>query len=297
MVCYYETHAMRLSGCGQVRLDSPVNCWKIQVVIMQVPVWDTLLDNAIRQKVRSGQHPVVLKNLVRYWPIIDHGFVGFDSVADYLLKYDQGKPFQAMIAPASAKRRLFYSADMKGFNFDRMNGELSEALKILKVLSEVNDAAPSFYIGSKSIAEYLSGMEIETRINGMGVDTDPTIWISNQAIVATHNDYSENIACVAVGRRRFTLFPPDQEENLYLGPPDLTPAGRPISLVDLNSPDFNKYPLFSGALKTSQVAELEPGDAIYIPTSWWHHVEALDNFNILINFWWRGEPPMFPDVY
>lgn len=264
---------------------------------MQVPVWDTLSDNNIRQKIRCGQHPVILKNLVRHWPIIEHGFAGFDSVANYLLRYDQGKPFQAMIAPASVQRRLFYSADMKGFNFDRMNGELSEALKILKVLSEVKGAAPSFYIGSKSISEYLSGMETETCINGMGVNTDPTIWISNQAIVATHNDQSENIACVAVGRRRFTLFPPDQKENLYLGPPDFTPAGRPISLVDLNSPDLDKYPLFADALKVVQVAELGPGDALYIPTSWWHHVEALDNFNILINFWWRGEPPLFPDSY
>lgn len=261
---------------------------------MQVPVWGSVTDESICQKIRKGQHPVILKKLVCEWPIVEHGLKGSKSIVNYLMKYDQGKPFQAMIAPVSAMRRLFYSTDMKGFNFDRMNGELEEALKILIMLSEMNTPSPTFYIGSKSISEYLPGLEKETIVPDMGIDTDPTIWISNAAIVATHNDYSENVACVVVGKRRFTLFPPEQEKNLYVGPADITPAGRPISLVDLNFPDFEKYPLFAQALAEAQVAELEPGDALYIPTAWWHHVEALDNFNILINFWWRGAPPEFP---
>jgi hypothetical protein len=119
----------------------------------------------------------------------------------------------------------------------------------------------------------------------------PRIWIGNRSVVSTHFDLSDNIACVVAGRRRFTLFPPDQLPNLYVGPLDHTMAGQPASMVELNAPDFERFPRFREALGAAFTAELEPGDAIYIPTLWWHQIEALSPFNILINYWWEDAPP------
>ena len=51
-----------------------------------------------------------------------------------------------------------------------------------------------------------------------------------------------------------------------------------------------RFPRFAEAMAHAQVAELEPGDAIYIPALWWHHVESLDKFNMLVNYWWKGAP-------
>jgi hypothetical protein len=92
---------------------------------------------------------------------------------------------------------------------------------------------------------------------------------------------------VVAGRRRFTVFPPDQVANLYVGPLLNTPGGSPISLVDLRNPDLSRYPRFSKALATALEAQLEPGDAIYIPFLWWHAVESLDSVNVLMNYWWN----------
>ena len=93
------------------------------------------------------------------------------------------------------------------------------------------------------------------------------------------------------GRRRFTLFPPEQVANLYIGPLDHAPAGTPMSLVDFARPDFDRFPRFREALAHARVAELAPGDAIYMPPLWWHHVQSLERFNMLVNYWWMRRAP------
>ena len=100
----------------------------------------------------------------------------------------------------------------------------------------------------------------------------PRIWLGNTITVPAHFDDANNIACVIAGRRRFTLFPPDQIGNLYIGPVDFAPTGAPISLVDFSAPDFERFPRFHAAVAHAFVAELGPGDAIFIPPLWWHHV-------------------------
>ena len=69
-----------------------------------------------------------------------------------------------------------------------------------------------------------------------------------------------------------------------------TPAGQPISLVDFSAPDFNRFPRFAQALEAGEVVEMEPGDALFIPSMWFHHVEGLAPVNLLINAWWRQTP-------
>ncbi len=103
--------------------------------------------------------------------------------------------------------------------------------------------------------------------------------------------------CVA-GRRRFTLFPPEQIANLYPGPLEQTPAGTPVSMVDLAAPDLAAYPRFAAAWASAQEATLEPGDAVYIPYCWWHAVQSLGAVNALVNYWWsEGQQPGMGGAY
>src|SRR5678816_275306 len=117
------------------------------------------------------------------------------------------------------------------------------------------------------------------------------MWIGNRIRVAPHYDLYETIGIVVAGRRRFTVFPPEQIGNLYAGPFDPTPAGTPVSVVDPQSPDLERYPRFTEAMETAQFAELEPGDAIYIPYHWWHGVDSLEPFNFFVNYWWSDATP------
>jgi hypothetical protein len=61
-------------------------------------------------------------------------------------------------------------------------------------------------------------------------------------------------------------------------------------MVDFTRPDFEHFPRFADALAAAQVAEMEAGDVLVYPALWWHHVEALAEFNVLVNFWWNAVP-------
>jgi hypothetical protein len=59
--------------------------------------------------------------------------------------------------------------------------------------------------------------------------------------------------------------------------------------VDPLDPDLERYPKFAHALERAQIAELAPGDAIYIPFYWWHGVDSLESLNLFINYWWNDK--------
>ena len=69
---------------------------------------------------------------------------------------------------------------------------------------------------------------------------------------------------------------------------DFTPAGQPLSLVDFHAPDFDRFPRFAEALRHAQVAELAPGDALYVPFSMPHWVRAGDEPCISLSVTWQS---------
>jgi len=159
-----------------------------------------------------------------------------------------------------------------------------------------DERPPTYYAASLLIDGHLPGFRAKNDLDfaAHGVDAAPSIWIGNRTIASCHYDAPNNIACCVVGRRRFTLFPPEQIFNLYPGPLDPSPGGQAVSVVDFANPDLESYPRFRAALAAGQMAEVEPGDAVFIPAMWWHHVEGLSAFNTLVNYWWSSSPEFIP---
>ncbi len=120
------------------------------------------------------------------------------------------------------------------------------------------------------------------------VDTEvrPRLWLGTSVRTQTHFDLLDNIAVHVAGEKEFILFPPDQIANLYPGPIDFSPAGVPISMVQPDNPDLDRYPRFRHAMASATVARLEPGDALYLPALWWHYVATEGPLNMLVNYWW-----------
>ncbi|MGQ4660433.1 cupin-like domain-containing protein [Lysobacter sp. F6437] len=245
---------------------------------------------ALPDDVLHSTTPVVLRGLVDAWPLVRAARTSPEDAAAYLQRFDHGTmPAVAMVAPPEVKGRIFYDDDLQGFNFRHERIPLAVALKtLLKYLHD--DAAPTIYLGATTIDTYLPGLRAENDLDLGDRDALASVWIGNRSRIPAHQDLPDNLACVAAGRRRVTLFPPDQLANLYIGPLDFTPAGQAVSLVDFDAPDLARFPRFAEALRQAQVAELGPGDAVFIPSMWWHHIEALDGFNVLVNYWWRHSP-------
>lgn len=239
----------------------------------------------------EAARPAVFRGLVADWPAVKSATESAEALREYLLKFDAGMALEAYVAPPEAEGRFFYSPDMTGFNFERGHMRLGEATALM--LAEGRESRRNaIYVGSTPIAQALPGFEGENELGLVSAKpAHARIWLGNETTVVAHWDATNNMACVVAGRRRFTLFPPDQVSNLYVGPIDMTISGPPSSLVDVRKPDFEKFPRFREALRHAIVAELEPGDAIYIPALWWHHVEALSPFNTLVNYWWSDAPP------
>ncbi|WP_332872602.1 cupin-like domain-containing protein [Allopontixanthobacter sediminis] len=254
-----------------------------------IPDADAAIDAASFAEIRRNVRPVIMRQLVGDWPAVEAGRQGDASIVRYLGEIGSARPVSAIAASPGEGGRFFYTPDLTGLNFVSGQGRLEMFLEDLLRAAEVSDP-PAMAVQSEDIASLLPRFADENRL-AILPQVAPKIWIGNRIRVAPHYDGKENVACCVAGRRRFTLFPPDQIGNLYPGPFELTPAGTPVSMVDLAEPDEEAHPRFAEAWRHAAQATLDPGDAIYIPYGWWHGVESLEPVSILVNYWWTQDVP------
>lgn len=102
-------------------------------------------------------------------------------------------------------------------------------------------------------------------------------------ITPLHHDVMNILVAQVLGRKRFTLIPSNQAHLLY------NEKGV-FSEVDVENPDLEQHPMFKDAGSLQIV--LEPGEVLFIPVGWWHHVRALD-ISISLSF----TKFLFPNTY
>lgn len=234
----------------------------------------------------SSETPLLFKGACSHWPIVQKAIQSNEAAAQHLLSHYTGEPINAFYGEPEINGRVFYNQNMDGFNVNAHQIPLQ--LVIEKLLSCQNDAkAPTVYMGSTNTARWFPTLENEHDFTLANASPLTSVWLGNQSKIAAHFDFPTNLACNLAGKRRFLLFPPEQIENLYVGPLEFAPGGQAISLVDFENPDFNQFPKFAEALEHALIAELSPGDILLLPSMWWHQVEAKTGFNLLLTHWWR----------
>ncbi len=226
--------------------------------------------------------PVVIKGLFDRWPALAEGKASPARLNAYFKGLDRGAPAPVMEAPARSEGRFAYAADLREFSFTKRSAGVPETLDRIERLIG-SPQAPIVAIQMLPLASHMPEFVRQNPMPLLPAEIGPKLWIGGRVRTQTHNDRDHNLACVIAGRRRFLLFPPEQLANLYIGPLENPP---PLSLVDPDAPDLVRFPRYAEAFAAARVAMLEPGDAIFIPRYWWHHVTSLDPYNAMVNFWW-----------
>jgi hypothetical protein len=204
---------------------------------------------------------------------------------DYVAQFDAGAETEVFVGEPRIAGKYYYSDDLQGFNFLRSRMSFADALdSIVATAGRVGQR--SLYVGSLPTTEYLPGFASRNALPILKPDVTPRIWLGHASNVSAHYDTLDNVACVVAGMRRFTLFAPETLDRLYVGPLDHTMAGQPVSLAASAPRDDERFPRFREVRDQALVAELHPGDGIYVPKLWWHQVEATSSFNVLVNYWW-----------
>ena len=247
------------------------------------------LEQHVLDAVSQTDEPFVIRGLASQWKAVQKAKISNTDLTRYLRDCAADVPVHACMGPPANEGRVFYNDDLSSMNFEQVETRLLAVLDELEAC-ENDPYPPTIYMGSTETEYCLPGFAADNRLELPDILPTVRIWLGNRHRVAAHYDVLENIAVVAGGRRRFILFPPEQIANLYVGPIEFTPAGQPISMVDFERPDFTRFPGFAEAVKHARTAVLEPGDAVYIPSMWWHHVEGLERLNILVNHWWLPVP-------
>ncbi|MEF9977001.1 MAG: cupin-like domain-containing protein [Thermomonas sp.] len=242
-------------------------------------------DFALADAVAGGK-PLVIRGLCRDWPVVEAARRSFSDFAQAVAALDNGTQVDVLRMPPEAEGVVGYNEALDGFNYQHFKVGVTEALQRLAAYSRNEGSVPGLALQSALISECMPAFIDTHPMSCLPSSVSPRLWVGNRVTTPAHFDASHNIAVVACGRRRFTLFPVEQVANLYIGPLDFAPTGAAITLARPDQPDFERHPRLREALATALVAELEPGDALYMPPLWWHQVESLEPLNALVNYWW-----------
>jgi len=263
----------------------------VQASQQKVTVWEGITpDNIPFDELFALDKPVILKGLVKDWPLVKTGQQGIFPAMQMLEDNYSQKPMLVYRAPASIKGRFGYNDNYTGFNFAAERSTIPSVLDIIR--NELDKEEHEYlYVNSLILNEGFPALAASHSLAFNHPEFEQNqvlakIWIGTESLAACHFDQPKNLACCVLGKRRFTLFPPNQIENLYPGPLHPTPGGQVVTIANLAEPDFEKFPRLKTALENAWIADLEPGDGLYYPSMWWHEVTAFERFNIMVNFWW-----------
>lgn len=163
-------------------------------------------------------------------------------------------------------------------NYEQNKLKLRRKVRLGDFIDDVQRAGSSNDMYMTANNEALKTGPLADLVQGIGslpsyldpnrVKQDTFLWFGPAGTVTPlHHDTVHLLHLQIVGRKRWRFISPMQTPYVYN-------FNQVFSQVNLEEPDLERHPLFAHATVIDAV--VEPGEAIFLPLAWWHHVRSLD---------------------
>jgi len=216
-----------------------------------------------------AREPVVFRGLASAWPALSRW------TPDYLARLAGDRTVEVVVGDRESYEPVFRTIPLHDFFHAWPTGDA--------------EGSPSLYL--KEFDLFGAFPQLQEDVDFAALERPSTkawryAWIS-QAGGRTnlHHDLLNNVLTQVVGRKLVTLIPPARSADVY--PSDKFDCFARLSRVDAFNPDFDRFPRYRSALAAERQVTLEPGDAVYIPSGWWHTARSLTASISLAGFFAR----------
>ena len=105
----------------------------------------------------TSTEPVLLKGLVRHWPMVQAALQSNQAFCEYLVRYGGNAKVGLWKGSPDIGGRFFYNQAINGFNFQREVGNFKELIDQLLAYA-TEPKAPALYLGSTELEGTFPGL-------------------------------------------------------------------------------------------------------------------------------------------
>ena len=227
------------------------------------------------QRLKSQDVPLILTGALKDWKAISKWNI------TYLVSVLGTTKVNVEVSPTNYFPTLCYEGSdnggkRHGLSIKRRRSRQVPFNGFAETILRPNNGPVKFYLKEKAFIEKFPDLAADIPLQSSLSATKhfPTLlWISSADITTPlHYDVVHSLFAQVSGRKRFTLFAPQDGSSLYPFP--VFSRNSYLSRVDILQPDVEEFPKFRQAKPFEFV--LEPGEVLYLPAFWWHQVQSLD---------------------